>query len=236
MKKSIFATFASLSLIFTGCIGSAYATTYSFFGEDNVYHGRTNSDIAHASFMANLSGAITENFEDETLGSFAPLMLDFGVAGSATLLGSGFVDDQQTWDRWATSGTRYWEAQSANFSIQFDENAKIAAFGFYGTDIGDIDGQLTLALTYLDGSTQNFLVPNTINAVSGSALYWGFINTDKYFKSIHFGTTNGSDFFGFDDMTVGAVKNLEPVPEPATMMLFGTGLTLLAGIGARRKK
>lgn len=236
MVKSILAAFASVTLLFVGCLGSVHATTYSFFGEDNVYHGRTQSDIAHALFMAKLSGAVTETFDTKVLGTGAPLSLDFGLAGFATLYGTGFVDDQQIWDRWATSGTQYWEAQSTNFSIQFDVNKEVAAFGFYGTDIGDIWGQLKLKLTYLDDSIQEFIVPNTINAVSGSGLFWGFINTDKYFKSIAFSTTAGSDHFGFDDMTVGAKKNLDPVPEPATMMLMGAGLAVLAGVRARRKK
>ena len=102
-----------------------------------------------------------------------------------------------------SQGYQYYETGSGNFSIDFSE--PVAAFGFYGIDIGDFGGQITLALS--NGSTTTLTIPNSINGNGGSVLYYGVVaqNSGEVFTNAVFGdTASGIDYFGFDDFTVGS--------------------------------
>ncbi|MCP4117682.1 MAG: PEP-CTERM sorting domain-containing protein [Desulfobacteraceae bacterium] len=232
MKKKYLVGLATL-LLFVGMTGSAYATVVSFFGED-LSGGRADADAAHADFMSILTGVGTEDFEGFNYGTSTPISLDFGVAGTATLNGIGRIKTYSSIGRWATSGTKYWETNS-NFNITF--STAISAFGFYGTDIGDFGGEVIL--NYTNGTTQTIGIGNTIGATDGSVLYFGFCEDEKdlAFNSISFSNTNGRDWFGFDDMTIGIheqITQYEPTPEPSTVLLVGIGLAGLVGYSRKR--
>ncbi|WP_143437473.1 hypothetical protein [Hydrocoleum sp. CS-953] len=133
-----------------------------FFGED-LHNSRStrlpstpNATAAEAEFLARLSGTGTEDFESFSPGSVSSLELTFpGSMGSSitaslsnpsgssigvTNLGSG----TNGFGRYPISGDHYLDVDGANFAISFDSD--IAAFGFYGIDIGDFGGALSLEL------------------------------------------------------------------------------------------
>jgi len=235
MRKFI-SVIAVISLTLMLSFSAAFALNTTFFGEDldpdqNVANA-VNSNAARADFFSYLVGVGTEDFESFLDGQSAPLTVDFGAAGEATLNGGGAIQSGYSTGRWPVSGSKYWEASTGTgmFSISFEES--IAAFGFYGTDIGDFSGQITL--TTVGGTSTVYNIPHTIGAPNASILYWGVINDEDLFSSISFSNTgSSSDWFGFDDFSIGTIEQVVPTPEPATMLLLGFGLLGLVGLRRR---
>lgn len=201
-------------------IWSAKAIDMTFFGEDLGLGETTaltafpNATAAEANFFANLTGVGTETFEGFAAGTSTPLVLMFAGSGTATLNGTGAVAAVP----WGTSNgvgrynvdgpgsSNYFETGTTSFTINF--STPVAAFGFYGIDIGDFSGQLML--TFLDGTTRVIMVPHTVNGPGGSVLFFGYVNDNNPFTQIMFMDTDpaGDDFFGFDRMTVGSVEQV----------------------------
>jgi hypothetical protein len=217
---------------------SALATQTIYFGENQSAPGTLGPEpaAAQASFLSKLIGVGTETFESFDVFTRGPLSLTFpGASGSieATLKGSGQVENRLGVGRFNTSpagGTQWWDSGS-QFSIDFD--TPIAAFGFYGTDIGDFAGQVTVELVDIADRVTTLTIPNTVSGVDGAALFWGFIDTDTAYKRLSFGNTAaGFDGFGFDGLIVG--EQAQVIPEPATAILFAFGLLALAPLLRRR--
>lgn len=225
---------------------SASAAPTVFFGENQSPGDFVNGapQTAQTNFLSNLTGVGIEAF-NQASGSTSPLAVAFpGSSGNitATLSGDGRITTNPGAGRFNTSGATaapaaggWWEV-SGIFDITFD--TAISAFGFYGVDVGDFDGQLTIALTDVNDIVSNYVVNNTINGDNGSLLFWGFIDAGNSYKKVSFGNTqSGFDFFGFDDMVVGdarQITNPGEVPEPTSIALLGLGL--LGVVAARKRK
>jgi PEP-CTERM motif len=254
-------SFRNLSLIAaaTWLAGTAQAAPTVYFGENQgacttpgiraTCTVGGNPLTARTSFLSQLIGVGTENFEGfaNGAGQAAPLPILFaGSVGNITATvnspGNSSVSngtstpsfsDTEEFGRWNTApgGGTHWYTAFDSFSIDFD--VAISAFGFYGTDVGDFAGQMTITLTAEGGALTVLNVGNTINGSNGSLLFWGFTDLATKYTRITFGNTAaGFDGFGFDGMTIG--DRAQVVPAPGSLALVGLGLTVLGAARRRR--
>ena len=126
------------------------------------------------------------------------------------VLSSNVIFDTAAGTAWATSRN--------------DTQAMSTTFGYF-LDVVDSTGNLTGESYYSDSSLStggyDFFYPfydaNGIDAVSFAEVAIGFGDAN----------TPGTALF--------SVNDIEPVPEPATMMLFGLGVAGLAGFSRRKR-
>ncbi|NJK28348.1 MAG: PEP-CTERM sorting domain-containing protein [Coleofasciculaceae cyanobacterium SM2_3_26] len=254
----------AVAIAATSIGGTAIVTTpagaYSIFFGENINNtdprvpleAFPNASQAETNFLSRLVGVGTEDFESFPVGTDEPLALDFGAAGVATLNGEGSIEtaatpDERTFSRYAISGENYWRANAGGNQFSIDFSQEVAAFGFYGVDLGDFGGELELVLTLASGGKQTLKVPNTVGSrgdIDGSVLFYGLIaeSENEVFTSLSFNLTapdTGAleDVFAFDDLTIGSLEQVvDPpnVPEPSTVAgILALGLL---GLGQLRKR
>lgn len=234
---------------------AAQAAPETFLGTD-VGVGQTLrlpahplADAARDAFLARLQGGVpTQTFE--AIAATAPVYADrtislpFG-AQTAVLAGVGLVMDSPAPSTanpvnglpsgvYPISGTHAW-LSADDFTLSFA--APQVALGFYGVDIGDFNGRLTLELVFSDASS--LLVPASSGVVNrgGSVQYFGVLSVDRPFVAVRFGNSApvGYDGFVFDDLTIATVAQLAPVPEPSSWAMWLAGIAVLGGLARRRR-
>ena len=175
----------------------------------NLLPNIPNSTAARNDFLAQLQGVGTETFESMIDGQDVPLNLVFPGAGTATLAGANSTihstpeGSTSGSGRYGISPSHYLEVDGGvDFNIEFSQ--PIAAFGFYGVDIGDFSGTLNVNFSNPAIGLQSIpLAP--INRADGSALFYGIIgDAGEEFSSVIFYTHGAADIFAFDDMTIGS--------------------------------
>ena len=193
--------------------------------------------------MSNLAANVTtQTFETLVVGTQPLVNLDF--TGSSTTIasvisGDGFVRSSVADGRFNTTsgGSKWWDV-SGSFTLNFTGTA-VSAFGFYGTDVGDFAGQITLKLTDTSNEVSTLTIPAAAGSADGGLLFFGFVDHARAYKQITFGNTgDGNDFFGFDDMVIGDLNQLvapPTIPEPTSLALVGLALAA-AGFAARRQR
>lgn len=239
---------SSRSLLFSaallGCSSAALAAPVTYYGMDTNPGGVVpvggNAVTARTNFLNGLTSVGNESFSAFASGQSSPLTLSFpGSSGnlSATLSSIGgtvIATNSNPVGQFSTSPSMHLDAGfGSTLSINFLLNP-ISAFGFYGTDISDSGGDLVVSLTDTLNNVTTFNIIQDAGGINdGNVLFWGFIDTGVTYSNVSIRNTSSSDRFGFDDMVIGDRGQINNVPEPGALLLFGTAL---AGIVLRQRR
>ncbi len=212
------------------------------------------------SFEGATPGAYVNPFSNNpTLASSADIPIDFAPDNKAVVSGDFAVLAQpantgpvlfptmQPQGRYPSEGNNYLEVGAVNadnedFTLSFFENDFTTpkgqqAFGFYGTDIGDVGNELEIEL--LDGAMMMIpvdTIPDGGSAFNASIIFWGIILDDGVapIVSVRFvNSGGGTDIFGFDEFII-ATPEQTMIPLPTTVGLGAAGLLGIAAIRRRR--
>jgi hypothetical protein len=215
-----------------------------------------NSQAAFANFSSNLNGATvtTESFETAAtpVGTFID-GLSTSISGTnatfsytkksdGSSANGGSTTQVQLADSagntnsgtYPTDGVRGISINSANnFSISFSN--PLAAFGYFGTDLGDNSN--TLTMKFFNGSTEvnSTLIPVNSNSFNSSEFFFGFIadNPTQYFNRVAFvsSISTTGDAIGIDQIKIGTPGQVTTaVPEPSSLLgtlIFGGSVMLI---------
>eukprot|EP00968_Pinguiococcus_pyrenoidosus_P007276 scaffold482_cov247-Pinguiococcus_pyrenoidosus.AAC.25 len=170
-----------------------------FFGEDrnpddtqnNVLPlpATPNADEARDMFFLGIDNPSTEDLESLAVGDTSASLVFPGSGVTATLQGGEVRADPPVNGQYAISPENYFSTDD-DFSITFSES--ITAFGFFGVDIGDVQGVLTFTAIRTDGTTCTLNIPHEVDGPSGGVLYFAYIDLAESFIGVSFTNSEGN--------------------------------------------
>ncbi len=140
-----------------------------------------------------------------------------------------------------------------SMTLSFDTGVR--AFGFWGTDINDVQNELGLEISVTMGSGESFTISPTdggvdpgdpapdggFDALEGNIIFWGIItdSDSDLIDQIVFNNVAGpddpdTDIFGFDEFIVSRVADVPVIPLPSPFGLTAAGLGLVLAVRRRR--
>lgn len=222
----------------------ANATTLFTSGE-----GLGAAGAAETAFLAGLASVTTESFEGFEAANPTPKPLFFdtsvgrftqntpGIGGACALttcIGLSILSAPPTspfGGRFAVDGNNWLDSNDSQEMTWSPAPLPLpTSLGFYITDPNDAGGRMDI--TTVDGglTSTSFIDLFGSDLVNGKVFYITIADTDGI-ASVKFISNDLADGYGLDRFSVG-----EPIPEPGTLLLLGSGLAGLGFLGRRCKR
>eukprot|EP00968_Pinguiococcus_pyrenoidosus_P007267 scaffold482_cov247-Pinguiococcus_pyrenoidosus.AAC.16 len=213
-------------------VATAQANLMLFFDEDINGVSEENeiiplnatpkSDAARDKFFSFLidSDIATRNLDDLTStvfpfpsGTPPPITLTYpdgkGDFFNATIEGAYVLNETRN-GQYSISEHNYLRSPSNTWTIEFD--CPVVGFGFYGIDVGDVDGQLNVTLEFEmpDGDGDLTVKVNHTMDQSGNVFYLAFLDEMNPVTKVTFRNVGRkADDFVYDDFTVAKPDNVD---------------------------
>ena len=210
-----------------------------FFGFTSFAHANLVEFLSISQYESQGTVVQRDDFEQfNNWGQYFPP--DNWVSGAITyedvmVMGMGY--NQSPISRYIGNGSWVTSGISANISLTQQFNMlsfDLATDSGFGSSSGSFDVILSTLDSSQNEHTYNYHYDN-VPLISQEFVFHGFIATGgEYFTSLRVNPSSFGPIVAVDNVSLGLATN--PVPEPATMLLFGTGLVGLAGSRIRKKK
>ncbi len=260
--KSILISLSALVSVTAAAIlvnsGTAHAVTFNGYDENTTSVPLTaltapESQKAFNDFSSRLNSTtlVTESFESfpttkpidglstvisGTTANFSYKKKSDGSSGTGTVqkaTASGANKGFTNSGTYPTDGVQGISINSdSTLSISFSN--PLAAFGYFGTDLGDNGNVLTMNFYRQGILISTYPIPVNVNSFNSSEYFFGFIadNPSQYFDRVDFVSSIASngDAIGIDQIKIGTSAQVVPVPEPASILgtlLFGGSMMVM---------
>jgi hypothetical protein len=218
MKKTIL-TSALLAMAGVGLMaGSAMAAPFATQGwEAYEYYQKTTDDTTN-----DYQGQLMEEGDSE---DFYFDLAFTNPTGGTTTSDLTFIDDVSGYGPFGKPVAQVWASVSI-LSVDSEwDGFNLDVTAYYNSQTYQFG-------TYANANSQNSI--NTFTYIFSDALLAAW-QADPY-GNLTLEVFQGADSLGYNDFNLLEVGvGVTPVPEPATMLLFGTGIASLAGVIRRRR-
>ncbi|NOX35345.1 MAG: PEP-CTERM sorting domain-containing protein [Deltaproteobacteria bacterium] len=148
-------------------------------------------------------------------------------SADSIIFSSGVKSTRNSTNANTVNGNSYVGQVTGTSTLSWEFPWEVSAFGF---DVVSINNGTRITGDF-DGTGNQSIIPGIL---SGSTYYNGFVGIigESDFNSVLF-TGSLTDMFVIDNLSFN--RNASTVPEPAAILLFGSGILGIAGVSRKKK-